>query len=498
MGAFFSRNYKVIGAVTLVIIAGGVYWYVAANEAPSLGTITAARGNVVQSVDVSGNIAAENKVDLAFQEPGSIAGVYVTEGQKVSQGTMLAALNGSMLAASLEGVKATLAAAQAKLDGLVSGTRPEELQIDETNVASAQAALGVAVENAYAAADDAVKNQVDSLFSNVQSGNPTFLVHSVDTQAVITVQNERVLIGNALAALQTSLQVAGSDPSSVATTTDALVQQIQSYLNAVAPLVNEAAPDYSMSASALAAYKLEVSTARTEVNAAASALAGAEAASNSAEGELALAKAGATPQDIEAQKAVVLQAQAAVSSAQVAVDQSVLRAPFWGTVENLTAKIGQVVSPAAPVLSLVNDSGLKIETYVSETDVAKVAAGDNASVTVDAYGPDVVFPATVTTISATQTNVNGSGAYEVVLHFKNPDNRLKDGMSASVHIIVAEHDNVVEVPSRLVVGTDGSYFVIVKKGHVSQKQPVAIGIVGDDGNTEITSGLSAGDTLANF
>ena len=195
---------------------------------------------------------------------------------------------------------------------------------------------------------------------------------------------------------------------------------------------------------------------------------------------------------------MVAQAQAAATNAQVALDHASLVAPFSGTVQNLTAQVGQVVSPGAPIASLINNSGLKIETYVSESDVAKIKTGDAANVTLDALGTGTVLPATVSTIDAAQTQVNGSAAYMVTLHFANSDSRIKDGMTGNVHIVEAEHDNVIEVPSNLVINENNDYFVLVQNGATILKKPVQIGLVGSNGMTEIVSGLNVGDRINNF
>ena len=90
---------------------------------------------------------------------------------------------------------------------------------------------------------------------------------------------------------------------------------------------------------------------------------------------LTLAQAGSTPQQI-AGTAGGGGAGAGRGGERTSGAQSYasLVAPFSGTVQNLTAQVGQVVSPGAPVLSLINNSGFKIEAYVSETDVANIKA----------------------------------------------------------------------------------------------------------------------------
>jgi hypothetical protein len=130
--------------------------------------------------------------------------------------------------------------------------------------------------------------------------------------------------------------------------------------------------------------------------------------------------------------------------------------------------------------------------------VSSIKSGDAATVTLDAFGTGTTFPATVTTMDAAETQVNGSAAYMVTLHFANPDSRIKDGMTGNVHIVEAEHDNVVEVPSNLLINSNNEYFVLMQSDATTKKQPVQIGLVGDNGMTEVVSGLNEGNKIITF
>jgi multidrug efflux pump subunit AcrA (membrane-fusion protein) len=289
----------------------------------------------------------------------------------------------------------------------------------------------------------------------------------------------------------------GFDPATLAGGVLTNLQQIQSYIDQISLVVNDATPSGQLTAATIAQYKGDVATARTEVEASISAVSGDQSALTAAQNQLTLAQAGSTPQSIQAQQAVVAQAQAAAAAAQVALDHASLVAPFSGTVQDLTAQVGQVVSPGAPVMSLINNSGLKIQAYVSEKDVANVKPGDAAVITLDAFGTGTTFPATVTTVDAAQTQVNGAAAYLVTLHFTNPNAQIKDGMTGNVHIIEAEHDDVIAVPSDLVINDAGNYFVLIQSNGVVARQTVQIGLVGAS-TTEITSGLNVGDNINSF
>ena len=509
MKRFFAKRNNIIavGVVVLVLAGGGAFWYVSSSAAPTFNQNTVGKGNVVESVDESGNVLAENSASVSFQEGGQIAHVYVTEGSMVGAGTVLADLDAAQLGAAaqaanaaVEQANAGLTGAQANLAQLQSGTRSEQLQIDQSAVTSADQSLGIAVGNAYSASDDAVRNQIDNLFANTQTNNPTFLVPDSDSQTVNNIQSERLRIGLAITQWYGSLNAtsSGFDPATLAGTALTVLQQMQSYINTVALAVNNTTPSTGVPAATLAQYKGDVATARAEVEASISAISGDQSALTAAENVLTLAQAGSTTQQIAAAQAAVAQAQAGAANAQVALGNASLVAPFSGTVQNLTAQVGQVVSPGVPMMSLINNSGLKIEVYVSENDVAKIKTGDPAVVTLDAFGTATTFPATVATVDDAETQVNGSSAYMVTLHFTDPNSQIKDGMTGNVQIIEAEHDNIIEVPSNLVINNDGNYFVLVENGGVVTQKPVQIGLVGNNNMTEIVSGLNVGDRINNF
>ena len=266
------------------------------------------------------------------------------------------------------------------------------MQIDQNAVTSAKSALAVAVGNAYSAADDAIENQTDYLFSNPKSNNPMFLVPTADSQTQNDLESQRVAIGTTLTKWYGDLSATGTDPSTLAPETDATLSEIDSYIKEISLAVNGAPAAAALSPSTLAEDKAYAAAARAEVEAAIGTDTGDESGLTSAQDALALAQAGSTTQSIEAQQAAVdqanaavAQAQAAAAGAEVALGNTTLAAPFAGTVQDLTAQVGQVVSAGAPVMTLVNQSGLKIEAYVPETDIADVKTGDAAQVTLDAF-----------------------------------------------------------------------------------------------------------------
>ena len=514
MKQFFTANIKIIVAVVIVFGGGGfVWWYIASNAAPAVGSYTVTRGNVVAALDEPGTVAAEDKTDLSFQEAGQIAHVYVQEGDMVGVGKTLADLSSASLQANVQGAQAALASAQAKLDALQTGATPQTIAVSQAAVTSAERSLtntytGIPniLNDAYAKSNDAVRTQLAAFFSNPEQNNPQLTFSVSNSQVLNDSEEMRLSASSDLNAWATELTGMTTDIPAVL---DAALQSATNHLLPIQNLMNDTmlalTDEIGLSASTEATYKTsatvglnEVNAAITEVNNAGQEIASEEAAVAEAQAGLNLTTASSTAQNIEEQQAAVEGAQAALASAQVALDNASLNAPFPGTVQNLTAQVGQVVAPGTPVLSLVNNGGLKIETYVSEADVAKIKVGDAAQVTLDAFGTATAFPATVTTVDSAETEVNGVPSYLATLHFTNSEPQVKDGMTGNVHIVLAEDDNVLLVPSGLVLNEGNQYFVLVKTAAGTAQKQVQIGLVGGNGTTEIASGINEGDTLVNF
>ncbi len=499
IGKYIVAHARVVIWGLVAVVAIGAVWYVVANAEPALGTYTAALGTVTQNIDEPAAVVAQSdNTALSFQESGRIVSVAVQNGDTVTAGEVLATLNQSSLLAALNEASSAVSVAKANLAILESGSTPQNIAVVQAQMQNAESSLLTAMKNAYAAASDAVYTQTDPIFTN-PTVDPQLVFQTGNPQLTINVQNERLALEAPLKNWQTSLAAiaTSSDLNAAATTAGALLVQTQSFLADAAAAVNLAVPAAGLSPTTISGWKTSIATGRAETNTASANVTAAAAALTVAQKQLALEQAPPTADQVAAQEAVVAQAESAFEAAQVALDEATLKAPFPGTVRNLIAQVGQVVSPGTPVLTLINGSGLVVQAYVSELDVTDVQVGDAATVTLDAFGADKPFPATVTAVDSAGTTVNGVPSYLVTLHFTGLEPQVRDGMTGDVAITIAEVKNVVAVPSRLVLQSDGQHFVIQETAGGLKHQPVQIGIKNDE-LTEIRSGVNAGDKLANF
>ena len=144
------------------------------------------------------------------------------------------------------------------------------------------------------------------------------------------------------------------------------------------------------------------------------------------------------------------QARAQLNQAQVNLDYTKINSPIDGTVISRSVDVGQTVAAslqAPTIFTLAGDLRvMQVDTSVAEADVGKLAAGMDATFVVDAF-PDDRFHGTIRQIrNAPQTQQNVV-TYDAVIDVKNPDLKLRPGMTANVTVIYADRENVLRVPN---------------------------------------------------
>jgi membrane fusion protein (multidrug efflux system) len=99
-----------------------------------------------------------------------------------------------------------------------------------------------------------------------------------------------------------------------------------------------------------------------------------------------------------ANEAPVLQAQASLREAELALDHATISAPFDGEIGRKSVELGANVSPGQPLLALSQSSEKWISANFKETQVGRMHAGDPVEIRVDAY-PDKVWHGRIESIS---------------------------------------------------------------------------------------------------
>lgn len=149
-------------------------------------------------------------------------------------------------------------------------------------------------------------------------------------------------------------------------------------------------------------------------------------------------------------KAQVAVAQAALEANETNLAKAEIRSPVDGLVLRRQIEPGQTVAASlqAPVLfTLAEDlTHMELHVAVDEADVGKVAEGQAALFTVDAY-PERSFPATITQVRYAPQTLEGVVTYETILSVDNSDLSLRPGMTATAVITVQQLKQATLVPN---------------------------------------------------
>ena len=142
--------------------------------------------------------------------------------------------------------------------------------------------------------------------------------------------------------------------------------------------------------------------------------------------------------------------EAQLANSKVSLERCTIYSPVDGTVVSRNVDIGQTVaaSLSAPTLFIIaNDlSQMQIDAAVSEADIGTIEEGQTTSFTVDAF-TDRKFTGKVRQIRNSPTTVQNVVTYDTVVDVKNPDLKLRPGMTANASIITAEKKGVLRIPN---------------------------------------------------
>src|SRR5205814_6177689 len=189
-------------AVALVgLIAGGAV-FVSRSNAPAakteLRTQAVTKGSVIQSVAVSGSVAASNQTKMSFRTAGKVAAVYVSVGQQVTAGQELAKLDTTDLETALAQAQANLVTAQNNYNRTASGTNDSQKALNQArqqaaqDLATAQAALNKITTN-YATAKTNFNSYSESAASGISSFQDS--LNAIQSQVDALVAEMSTIVG---------------------------------------------------------------------------------------------------------------------------------------------------------------------------------------------------------------------------------------------------------------------------------------------------------------
>jgi multidrug efflux pump subunit AcrA (membrane-fusion protein) len=430
--AIISRNAYVLAAALLVLGILAVYFVNRNGE--ELQTMVVERGEFLQEVSVSGKVVAAQEVDLAFSETGRVEVLNVAVGDRVGSGATLATLAINVLLSDLRTAEQNLARVEREQDALVESAYRNLLSKDLSAVpSSSYGVTSPVITGRYEGGEGTYRIRITQKENSADFELRVFNLEFVEP--VVVFEDEPTPLG-----------------------TQGLFISFPDALSYYEDTTWEITIPNTKSASYLS-------------------------------------NTNAYQEAQRARERSITSAQSSVENIRAEIAERVLRAPFAGIVTVVDTEVGATAAVNEPVISLIGDDTLQVESFVPEINLAFVQPGASSTVTLDAYGATVPFEAVVISVDPAETVRDGVSTYRAILRFVEDDERVRSGMTANVRITADRRDNVISVPQGAVESREGKKFVTILVGKEVVEREVETGIVSSIGSIEIVSGLEEGDVL---
>lgn len=491
--------------LTAVLLAGGglAYRAYASSQAAAqsaLQTATVTRGSLTSTLSSSGNVRSGQTANLSWETSGKVGAVTLQPGDRVAVDQELAALDPDDLSTEMITAKQSLLAAQAALDDLLTSKtgQAQALQAVE-NAQKTLNSLKVSSAEERSQAQLALANAQEALADAQKTRNAMNYPHSSDPLIIEKAQTDYLLAKQAYKeALQAFNEVAHkklTNPERIQAL-NRLVSAEQAMDTKLTTynwyLLHYSDSDIAQADATLAVAQANLEKAQADWDllkdgASPAAIAMAEATLADALRDWEDIKDGPSADDIAA-------AQAAVDVAQATLDQARLLAPFAGTLTDVDVKTGDLVSPGDSAFRLDDLANLYIDLQISEVDLASLQTGLPATLEFDAI-PDREYNGTVVSIGMIGSVTQGVVNYPVTVQVTDPDSSILPGMTASVTIILEQHDDVLLVPNKAIRTSAGQRTVTILFEGQQITLPVTVGL-SNSSLSEVTSDqLREGDTV---
>lgn len=429
----------VLGALTTgaIVAAVLVVGPASGSQATVTRTATAAQGVVQSTVSGSGNLQAASQLNLGFKTSGVVSEIYISQGQHVTAGQLLAELNPKSAEVTLEQSRATLQAAVASL-----------AQVEENNGETSSGSGSAGSGKAAAVSDKTSKKPTSPAHAKAAPQEEAPKEASKEATTEPTEESSKPTesqatreanISSARAAVQSDKLTVQGDEQALADT-----KLYAPKTGTIVSLTGEVGETVSASG-----------TTRASSSSSSSSGSGSSAAGGSGASGAGRSATGA-------------------SSAA-------------GGSSGSSGSSGSGSSSSA--FAILSDlSSMQLVVPLSESEIGNVRDGQTATVTVEAL-KGAKLAAHVGEVAILSTSNSGVVSYDVTFELDQMESGLKPGMSATAEVVVKQAEGV-NVPTSAISG--GS--VTVLRDGRQERRRVVTGLAGDS-STIILSGLQTGEKV---
>jgi multidrug efflux pump subunit AcrA (membrane-fusion protein) len=457
-----------LGALCAAAIVAAILVVGPASGSQTAVTRTAkvATGVVQSTVSGSGNVQASSQLNLGFNTTGTVTHIYVTQGQHVVQGQLLATLDPQSAEVTLEQAKATLQSAEASL------AQEEETGGESSSSAggSGGSAKAATASTASLHARTATSPAPQATTTPTSATTPTSTTPAAPTATTPTTTTQTTTKpSNKKRSTTTSGEssTGGSSSSSPTSTTTSTIS---------------AATKEANLASARAAVKSEKLTVQSDEQAV------QDTELYAPEDGTIVSLSGQVGEVVSGSGTTRSSSSAAGSSASSSGAATAGASASRSTTATGSSSSGSSSSSNAAFAILSDLSSMELVVPLSESEIGNVKVGQIATVTVEAL-EGRKLAAHVSEVSTLSTSNSGVVSYDVTFTLDQLTSGLKPGMSASAEVVVKQAQGI-NVPSSAITANT----VTVVRNGKDVRQRVVAGLAGNS-STIVLSGLKTGETV---
>ncbi len=544
----FLARHKFWTALFIIILAGGGWW--AWSKATSttgqtryvLGMVS--QGTIISTVTGSGQVAANQQLDLKPQVSGQIIFIGVTPGQKVATGDLIAEIDPTTAQKAVRDAQANLTSAKLSLQKLQEAATTLTITQQQNAIDQAKQTLLTQYQSSYT---DMTSTFLDlpaiiTALQDVNLGNEAAapgIQWNIDyyrdqalrfnTQATSyrdTAYSDYIAARNSYNQTFSDFQALGAAPSQASiegmlaetrATTALMAAAAKSSYDLIQfysdQLTQNGLTPRTVATTQIAnlnTYQSKLQTHITTLLSDENNLTNNKNSITVAQQTLAQTQQGTDPLDLQSAELNVTKSQNSLQDAQDTLANYYIRAPFSGTIAAVSANKYDQASGGTSIATIVTQKQLA-ELSLNEVDAAKIKLGDKATLTFDAI-TTLTLTGTVAEIDPVGTVSSGVVSYDVKISFDSQNAQIKPGMTVNATIQTGVAQNVLTVPLAAVKTQSGQSYVLafvppiasttvatagstgVLSSVAPQQVPVTTGL-SDDTNIEILSGLTEGQQI---
>jgi HlyD family secretion protein len=500
-------------------------------------------------IQASGEIQPVQRVNLSPKTAGRLAQLYVEQGDRVSEGQIIARMESEDTAAQLQQAEARLAQSQAALAQLRNGSRPEAIDSAAARANQARATLTQLqngsrpeeIDSAQARVNQARSRleqsraqaqQAQSQLDQLESGTRWEEIAEAEaalqrTQAQVAESRSRLDLARSDLQRNRQLEADGAIARNELDRLRDEEQRAVANLAQTEAAVNEARLrlerlQNGSRSEEITRAQAEVESAQAEIDTAQASVAEAEAQLNElrngtrseeidkaqasvaeAEAQLNELRNGTRSEEIDKAQASVAEAEAQVNFYESQLEDTIVRAPFAGIITQRYADPGAFVTPATSasdasgatstsIMALAK--GLEVLAKVPEADINQIQPGQKVEIIADAY-PDDVFAGRVKLIAPEAVRERDVTLFQVRLDIETGLDELRSGMNVDLVFLGKQLENAMVIPTVAIVTDKGQTGVLVPDAeNKAQFREVTVGAtIGN--KIQILEGVKAGEKI---